>query len=170
MDDWNYTLDSTGSDHIAIITTINSREIRPARQAPDWEKIQWHNSEGKMVEHLAKPLRALTLTPECDGSMRNLHRFRQTTSAQEENEVFTQNSNTRVAIVRNTAPMKRPTRWSKAWWDRELTGTRKTFTRLRNCNRRGEDNRAEADAAYKEYRKLLRKKKKGTLGRLSRKR
>lgn len=114
VDDWNHTLDSTGSDHIAIITTINSREIRTARPAPDWEEIQWYDSEGKTVEHLANPLTALALTQECHESMRNLPGFGRTTSAQEADEVFTQNFNTLVAIVRNTAPMKRPTRWLKA--------------------------------------------------------
>ena len=44
---WRDLTQQTGSDHIIIVTEIDSEEITLARPVPDWEKINWQIEKGK---------------------------------------------------------------------------------------------------------------------------
>jgi len=57
---WRDIYQRTGSDHIVIITKINSEELELAMPSPNWEKIVWRTEKGQpnpMVEEALKEYR-----------------------------------------------------------------------------------------------------------------
>jgi len=44
---WKDVYQRSGSDHIIIVTELDSEGVTLARASPDWEKIKWKDEEGE---------------------------------------------------------------------------------------------------------------------------
>jgi len=44
---WKDVYQRSGSDHIIIVTELDSEGMALARASPDWEKIKWKDEEGE---------------------------------------------------------------------------------------------------------------------------
>jgi hypothetical protein len=116
---WKTNLPSTGSDHIAIKTEIQTTPWGNPKPSPNWGKIAWRNEEGKPNEDIKEDLMALISEKETPNSPK----FRKTADweGMEAEDNFEYNLNLLIHTIKKHAPMKRPSRWSKAWWTTDLT-------------------------------------------------
>jgi len=113
---WQDFQQRTRSDHIVIVTNIDSEEAELAMASPDWDKIMWHMEKWQpnpLIEeslmHYRSRESGYKLISEADSVIKNFH-----TSL-----------NRLIHLVRSWAPMKKLTKWSKAWWTPEITDLRR---------------------------------------------
>ena len=55
---WRDITQRTSSDHISIVTELDSEEIELAKPAPNWEKIKWRTDKGKPNPTIEATLKA----------------------------------------------------------------------------------------------------------------
>jgi len=140
---WKDVYQRSGSDYIIIITELDSEGMTLARASPDWEKIKWRDEEGEpnpVIESALK--RYLTEGNE----------YKEIYKAEGAEERFRDNVGRLIQMVKNWAPQKNPTRWSKAWWTVDITELRRVYTSAAQRVRRdgsGVEERNEAKKVYK---------------------
>jgi len=147
---WRDVFQRTGSDHIVIVIDINSEEVEIAAPSPDWDKITWRTEEGKpnpLIEEALKEYRS-------GGTG-----YKRISEAQNAIDDFQTSLNRLIHLVRSWAPMKKPTKWSKAWWTPEITELRRIYTAAARRVGRDGTGVGERDKAKKEYRSALNKAK-----------
>jgi len=154
---WRTNFPHTGSDHLAIITTISSTTFTPMRPSPDWNRITWKTG-GEANAVIEDELKALMGN---EGEDRNNTLFKWTKEEDPENAIvdFEHNLSLLIPTIKKHAPVKRPCKWSKSWWTPELTQLRKDFTvKTRKAK---EDPRVTDDAkqAKKKYQNEVKKAK-----------
>jgi len=117
---WKTNIPHTGSDHIAIITSITSASYIIGRPSPNWGKITW-KGEGKLNTMIKEEIKKLMSSAVNDEHTTS---FKWTRETKPENAVddFEFNLFLLIHTVKKHAPMKRPCRWSKPWWTPELLG------------------------------------------------
>jgi len=140
---WKDVYQRSGSDHIIIVTELDSEGMAPPRASPDWEKIKWRDEEGEPNPVIESALqRYLTEGNE----------YKEIYEAEGAEERFGDNLERLIQMVKNWAPQKNPTRWSKAWWTADITELRRVYTSAAQRVRRdgsGVEERNEAKKAYK---------------------
>jgi len=102
---WKDVYQRSGSDHIIIVTELDSEGVARARASLDWEKIKWRDEEGEpnpVIESALK--RYLTEGNE----------YKEIYEAERAEQRFGDNLARLIQMVKNWAPQKNPTRWSKA--------------------------------------------------------
>ena len=110
-----------GSDHlpIEIILNLTPQLTTPARPPYNFTKTDWKALKNKLLEYLPPLPERHTLTIE-----ENIDRF-----ANDLTEAI------RKAIA-ETTPRKKPSPFSKRWWNEELTRLRKELNQMRNSHSR----------------------------------
>ena len=147
---WRDIFQRTGSDHIVIVTDINSEEVELATPSPDWDKITWRTEEGQLNPLIEEALKEYR----CGGAG-----YKKISEAQDAIDNFQTSLNRLIHLVRSWAPMKKPMRWSKAWWTPEITELRRIYTAAARRVGRNGTGVEERDKAKKEYRSALNKTK-----------
>src|SRR5437879_2078614 len=109
----------TSSDHIVIFTEVDSEEVEIARPSPDWGKIVWRTEKGELNPLIEAALKEYMEEPTG---------YVPITEADEAVDNFQTSLNRLIHLVRSWAPMKRPTKGSKAWWTLEITELRRIYT------------------------------------------
>ena len=54
---WKDVYQRSGSDHIIIVTELDSEGVTLARASPDWEKIRWRDEEGETNQVIESALK-----------------------------------------------------------------------------------------------------------------
>ena len=103
---WRDITQRTGSDHIVIVTEIDSEEVELARPAPDWEKIKWRTDKGEPNPDIKAAL---------DDYYGEEWGYVPIENAAEAEENFQESLRRLIHLARSWAPIKRPSLWSKAW-------------------------------------------------------
>jgi len=130
----------SGSDHIIIVTELDSEGVALARASQDWEKIKWRDEEGEpnpVIESALK--RYLTEGNE----------YKEIYQADGAEERFGDNLARLIQMVKNWAPQKNQTRWSKAWWTADITELRRIYTSAARRVRRDRSGVEERNKAKK---------------------
>ena len=143
---WRDLFQRTGSDHIVILTEIDSQVVELARPAPNWEEIKWRDDEG-----VPNPAIEAALKDYLDGGTG----YQDIVGPETAIETFEGNLRRLIMMVKSWAPMKRPTVWSKAWWTAEITELRRVYTSAARRVRRDGSGVQERDEARKVYRKAI---------------
>ena len=110
-----------GSDHLPIETVLDltPRATTPTQSPYNFTKTDWNALKNKLQEYLPSPPERNTLTTEeaIDGYADGL-------------------TNAISKAIAETTPRKKPSPFSKRWWNEELTRSRRELNQARNLHRR----------------------------------
>src|SRR5439155_607545 len=110
-----------GSDHLPIETILDltPRLTTPTQPPYNFTKTDWKALKNKLLEYLSPPPDRNTLTTE------------------EAIDKFANDLTDAISkAIAKTTPRKKPSPFSKRWWNEELTRLRKELNQARNSHRR----------------------------------
>jgi len=140
---WEDVYQRSGSDHVIVVTELDSEGVGLAGPAPDWEKIDWKDEKGEPNPVIKSALRRY---------LKEGDEYKEIYEAENAEKVFGDNLRRLIQMVKNWAPQKTRTRWSKAWWTPDITELRRVYTSAARLVRRdgsGVEERNDAKKAYK---------------------
>jgi len=143
---WKDVYQTSGSEHMIIVTELDSEGVPLARVSPDWEKIRWRDEEGE-----PNPVIQLALKP----YLTEENEYKEIYKAEGAVERFGDNLGRLIQSVKNWTPQKNPTRWSKAWWTADITELRRVYTSAARRVRRDGSGVEESNETKKAYKSAI---------------
>lgn len=130
---WDNNRPASGSDHNVIAVLFSHPGTRQAAPSPNWALVPWGDITAVLKEHTISPPAAPAFVEEW----------------------FQTNLDFITQILTEETPTKRPSRWSKAWWNPNISELRRIHHAVTRRLRKGEATIGEAKAAKYAYFKSI---------------